>query len=244
MSFRELRDVDTQVLEKLELRVNYVYDDSKWPTRPYKDGEKVGGTLTGGVGHTGADVKPWIGKTIPDATIDKWLDDDTDAAEQFISSLRVALNNHQFAALVFWSFNIGIEAARTSTLVKKLKAGDYDSVPGQLERWNKTRIDGKLVDSNGLKNRRAAEIAYWLADPSKPAPQPAERPEGKPSGTQQGQLDVPKTITPETIGMATGAVTAIGGVSNPQIGWALAGIAVVAFAVALYFFISKRIAPK
>ena len=34
-------------------------------------------------------------------------------------------------------------------------------VPASIAKWNKTTIDGVRVESNGLKNRRAAEVALW-----------------------------------------------------------------------------------
>lgn len=248
---RELRPVDEAALKVLEGEVPYVYDDSKYPTRMYVRGTKVGGTLTAGVGHTGSDLDKWIGKEIPKSQIDKWLDADNDVAERFVNTkIKVPLNDNQFAALVFWVFNVGTYAGpnntgtENTTLVKKLNAKDYDSVPAQLKRWNKTRVHGKMIESNGLIKRRADEIAYWLADTSV-APKPVPRPKDKPTGTQTAELEVPKTITLENAAAGAGILSTIfGAITNDVLAYAFAGIAVATFSIAAYWFVTKRLFPK
>jgi len=69
----------------------------------------------------------------------------------------VDLAQHQFDALVSFSFNVGISAFEGSTLLKKLNAGDYGDVPNQLRRW--VKADGRTVQ--GLVNRRENEIKLW-----------------------------------------------------------------------------------
>jgi lysozyme len=70
----------------------------------------------------------------------------------------IPLTQHQFDALVIWTFNIGITAMRRSTLIKKILSGDLQDVPDELRRWNKVR--GVVVP--GLVNRREAEVRCWL----------------------------------------------------------------------------------
>lgn len=71
--------------------------------------------------------------------------------------VQVALNQNQFDALVSFAFNVGRQAFKSSTLLKKLNQGLYDEVPAQLRRWNKT--GGNVIQ--GLVNRREKEIALW-----------------------------------------------------------------------------------
>lgn len=245
MARRELRPKDIDALEVMEGKVPYVYDDSIYPTRMYKKGQRVGGTLTAGVGHTGSDLTQWIGKTIPEEQIDAWLDADNDIAENFVqNNIKVPLNNNQFAAMVFWVFNVGVGAAAKSTLIKKLNAKDYDSVPAQLKRWTKTRVNGKMIESNGLIKRRADEIAYWLADEQN-IPAPVKRPKDKPTGTQTAELETPKTITLENAAAGAGIVTTVfGGLTEGPVAYAAAGIAVVAFGIFAYWFVTKRLFPR
>jgi GH24 family phage-related lysozyme (muramidase)/uncharacterized Zn-binding protein involved in type VI secretion len=68
-------------------------------------------------------------------------------------NVKVDLNQNQFDALVSFAFNVGGGNFRSSTLLKKLNAGEYGKVKGQLNRW--VNAGGKK--SNGLVNRRKAE---------------------------------------------------------------------------------------
>ena len=67
------------------------------------------------------------------------------------------LEQHQFDALVSFCFNVGINAYKKSTLVKRIKSGDSDDVPNQLMRW--VYVAG--TKSKGLTNRRKAEVKLW-----------------------------------------------------------------------------------
>ena len=76
------------------------------------------------------------------------------------------------AAIVSWAYNVGAGAVMTSTLRRRLLAGEDPAVviPAELPRWNKA--DGKVME--GLANRRAAEVALFLGTPKleHPAQQP------------------------------------------------------------------------
>lgn len=240
---RELNDQDMKSLEILEGKILYVYDDAVWPTRMYRLGERVQGNLTAGVGHllSKAEIQAWTGKTIPDDDIRKWLDGDTDIAENFINdNVKVALNDNQHAALVKWVFNVGVGAAGSSTLLRKLNKGDYNVVPTELARWNKTTINGKKVVSNGLVKRRAHEIEQWLAANDN-TPVPAPRPEGMPTGTQVAEPNNGNLITPESVSMGTGVISVLGALTTGPIAWAFAIIAVGAFGIGAYFFVRNQL---
>ena len=81
------------------------------------------------------------------------------SAENCINSLGVELNQNRFDALVCWCYNVGCGAVKSSTLVKKLRAGDFDGAAKELLRWDK--VDQKSIP--GLKNRRNAEMELFLA---------------------------------------------------------------------------------
>ena len=68
-------------------------------------------------------------------------------------NVTVELNQSQFDALVAWTFNLGVGNLRQSTMLRKLNEGDYQSVPSEMNRWNKA--GGKTLD--GLIRRRKAE---------------------------------------------------------------------------------------
>lgn len=61
-------------------------------------------------------------------------------------------------SLLSWTFNVGVGAACSSTLVRKLNAGDFIGACEQLPRWN--RAGGKVI--RGLSNRRGIERAMCL----------------------------------------------------------------------------------
>ena len=56
-----------------------------------------------------------------------------------------------------FTFNVGAGGFQRSTLLKRLNAGGYDAVPGQLRLWNKG--NGKVLP--GLVSRREAEARLF-----------------------------------------------------------------------------------
>lgn len=116
------------------------------------------GVATIGVGHTGPDVR--MGMTITAAESDRLLTRDLVRFERCVGmAVKVPLSQNQFDALVIFAFNVGEEAFRKSTLLKKLNLGGYAAVPEQLLRW----VHAGGEESPGLRKRREAEIALWEA---------------------------------------------------------------------------------
>lgn len=76
-----------------------------------------------------------------------------DAVDAVNDHVTVELTQHQFDALVDWTFNCGIGAMKSSTLLKKLNAGDLEGAHDELVRWCKA--NGVTVA--GLLRRRKAE---------------------------------------------------------------------------------------
>jgi hypothetical protein len=70
---------------------------------------------------------------------------------------------NQQAALISWAFNVGLGAVESSTLRKRLLAGEPGImvVPQELLRWDKA--NGKSLA--GLTRRRAAEVALFAGKP-------------------------------------------------------------------------------
>lgn len=73
--------------------------------------------------------------------------------------IKVPLARHEAAAVLSWSYNIGVGAACKSTLVRLLNAG-YAPADwcAQLKRWDKA--GGKVL--RGLTKRRAEEYAMCM----------------------------------------------------------------------------------
>lgn len=160
------------------------------------------GVWTIGWGHTKGVHQ---GQTITQAQATQFLLDDMAEAEAAVERLvTVPLSGDQFAALVSFTFNLGAGALGGSTLLRKLNAGGYASVPTEMMRWD--HAGGKTLA--GLTRRRKAEGELFASGiaPTQPAP-PQKPPDGDPvlraaqaqladlgysAGTPDG-LDGPKT---------------------------------------------------
>lgn len=80
--------------------------------------------------------------------------------------VKVPLYDYEFAALVSFVYNVGVEAFRTSTLLVKLNAGDYAGACAEISNFNKQwtgkrDVNGKKIMKvlPGLTIRRAEERA-------------------------------------------------------------------------------------
>jgi lysozyme len=76
---------------------------------------------------------------------------------------RLNLNQNQFDALMSFIYNIGISAFLNSTLFKKALANQNDeTIRNEFMRWNKAKVNGKMVVLKGLNNRRIAESNLYF----------------------------------------------------------------------------------
>ena len=81
------------------------------------------GVLTIGWGHTGPDV--YAGMTITQAQAETYLTNDLQKFVNCVGSyLKVSLNPNQVGALVSFTFNLGCGAFQSSTLLRRLNAGE------------------------------------------------------------------------------------------------------------------------
>lgn len=78
--------------------------------------------------------------------------------KQVKNVLEVKLKAHQLAALISFTYNLGIGNLSNSTLLAWLNSNpDFVRIPEQFRRWNKG--GGKVL--KGLVRRREAEIELW-----------------------------------------------------------------------------------
>ncbi|QLS33669.1 lysozyme [Citrobacter sp. RHBSTW-00903] len=120
------------------------------------------GVWTIGYGWTQpVDGKPIrAGMTIKQETAERLLKTGMVSYESDVSRLvKVGLTQGQFDALVSFTYNLGARSLSTSTLLRKLNAGDYAGAADEFLRWNKA--GGKVL--NGLTRRREAERALFLS---------------------------------------------------------------------------------
>ncbi|CZW65187.1 lysozyme [Enterobacter hormaechei] len=120
------------------------------------------GVWTIGYGWTQpVDGKPIrAGMTIKQETAERLLKTGLVSYESDVSRLvKVGLTQGQFDALVSFTYNLGARSLSTSTLLRKLNAGDYAGAADEFLRWN--QAGGKVL--NGLSRRREAERALFLS---------------------------------------------------------------------------------
>lgn len=127
------------------------------------------GIPTACVGHTGGLTHADVGKPVPAAVCAEYLQQDSSVAQNAVRRcVTVPITQDQFDALVSLAFNIGGQAFCSSTLVRKLNAGECTAAAAQFDRWIRSR--GQILP--GLIKRRAAERALFepgcpdLPDPS------------------------------------------------------------------------------
>ncbi|HID7492764.1 TPA: lysozyme [Enterobacter hormaechei] len=100
------------------------------------------------------------GMTIKQETAERLLKTGLVSYEKDVSRLvKVRLKQGEFDALVSFTYNLGARSLSTSTLLRKLNAGDYAGAADEFLRWNKA--GGKVL--NGLTRRREAERALFLS---------------------------------------------------------------------------------
>ncbi|KAB2779420.1 lysozyme [Brucella anthropi] len=137
----------------------------------YKDSA---GIWTIGVGHTSAAGAPKVtpGMKITAAEASEILSRDLATFEAAVASaVKVPLNQNEFDALVSFAFNVGAGAFKSSTLLKRLNAGDRQAAADQFLVWNKITINGKKKALKGLTIRRGAERKQFLTPVSDAKPE-------------------------------------------------------------------------
>jgi GH24 family phage-related lysozyme (muramidase) len=129
---------------------------------PYDD---AAGHATIGFGHllhhgpvTASDRARW-GTISRERGLELLVEDAGSAARAVQDAVHVELSQRQFDALVSFVFNVGEGAFRSSTLLRRLNAGDRRGAADELLRWS--RAGGRVLP--GLERRRRAERALFLS---------------------------------------------------------------------------------
>lgn len=120
----------------------------------YRDSK---GRWTIGYGHTGLDFGP--GSRWSQREADDMLVKDVAWAEAAVNNLvKSIINQNQFDALVIFTFNVGADNFKLSTLLRKVNGSDFVGAQAQFRRWNKVTMPNGLIKVEvGLVNRRKAE---------------------------------------------------------------------------------------
>lgn len=155
-------------------------------------------------------------------------------ATRILGVVKVPLSPYQLATLVSFADNVGWGDSRTpgfstSTLLKKLNAGDYNAVPAQLARW--VNNDGEKMQ--GLVNRRAAEAGLWAKGEFVASAPVTAKP-----GNPIRDLATPENLTAGG-GLLGGAAALAAG--NGPVQWAFAGLLLIA-ALTIAFIVIRKAA--
>lgn len=94
---------------------------------------------------------------VPEA-LERLRRDVGDAESAIGRCVKVPLSQGEYDAFASLAFNIGSNAFCTSTLVKRLNAGDYDGACEEIRRW--VYAGGQKLE--GLVNRREAEFQMCM----------------------------------------------------------------------------------
>src|SRR5579862_9091041 len=123
----------------------------------YQDGA---GIWTIGFGHT-IGVQP--GDVIsPDLAMSYLREDALDATDDVSDYIRAnPTTQYQFDAMVSLAFNIGRANFAISTVLRSHNIGNYQTAADAFLLWDKMHVEGVLVTSQGLLNRRRAERAWY-----------------------------------------------------------------------------------
>jgi GH24 family phage-related lysozyme (muramidase) len=130
-------------------------------TTAYPDPGTGGEPWTIGYGHTSAagDPKVYPGLKISAADAEAILKRDLGVFERAVTkALTRTPTSDQYSALVSFTFNVGANNFRSSTLLKKHNAGDFAGAANEFLRW--VYAGGKVLP--GLERRRKAERALYL----------------------------------------------------------------------------------
>ncbi len=122
--------------------------------KPYQD---VGGVWTVCYGHTGSDIIR--NKIYSDAECTAMLNKDLQPFVRSVErSVKVPATEYEKAALISFSYNVGVSAFEHSTLLKDLNARRYSKSCEDLKSW--IYVDGRPW--KGLMNRRDIEQEVCL----------------------------------------------------------------------------------
>lgn len=168
-----------------------------------------------------------VGDKVSPALCEQFAHRDLGTAESAVNRLvKVKLTQHQFDALVSFTFNEGEQAFADSTLLKLLNAGNFTAAQAEFVRWHYQTVDGVKQPSNGLLNRRLQEAAQF----GTPDPQPVV----STASASPQVADIPQAIVPPApVAAAAQAVPPPSKVTQTRSGRALIGSAATGIAAGI-----------
>ena len=113
------------------------------------------GKWTCGIGHTSGVTAT---TTCTRKEAEQWLKEDLAPVEAYVNTIEQVRTQGQYDALVDFAYNLGLGNLKSSTLLKKIKAGaSVEEIQAQLRRW--VYAGGKKL--KGMVKRREWEAQRW-----------------------------------------------------------------------------------
>ena len=142
----------------MSLAVDFIKQAEGLRLKAYRDD---GGIWTIGYGHTGPEVNSKLEITAEFAE-QLLVRDIAWATDTVRRAVRVTLTEEQRAALISLTFNIGSGGFLSSTVLRRLNAGNYEGAADAILMWNKITRNGVKERDQGLANRRERERMLFL----------------------------------------------------------------------------------
>lgn len=153
------------------------------------------GRWTIGYGHT---LTARAGAEVSEADAEALLLYDMIGVAHTVSELVYAdLNQNQFDALCAFAFSIGLEAFRTSDVLKRVNEAAFTQAAFALELWRRAEFQGERIVIDALVRRRAAEKLLFLTPPHdawRAAPSAVLKPELDEAATDTAPRGVPAQV--------------------------------------------------
>ena len=116
--------------------------------------------ITSCYGHTGPELK--LGQNFSDLDcLNQLASDLGDTEKQVHSVIKVPLTYYQEAALISFTYNVGVTNLRKSTLAKEFNSKQYDKGCKELLKW----VYAGKKKLAGLEKRREAEYKMCIGSP-------------------------------------------------------------------------------
>ena len=113
------------------------------------------GKWTCGIGHTSGVTAT---TTCLKSEAERWLKEDLAPVEAYVNTIEQVRTQGQYDALVDFAYNLGLGNLKSSTLLKKVKAGaPVAEIQAEFRRW----VYAKGKKLKGLVKRREWEAQRW-----------------------------------------------------------------------------------
>lgn len=152
---KPIPEIAVNLIKEFEGFKDYAYIDT--------DGTPVIGYGLSRIGGVPVQIGDRISPSQADVALNAHLQE---IQQELDKVVKVKLSDRQFSALASISFNVGVGAIKSSTLLRKINAQDYAGAADEFLRWDKANLRGRLVQMPGLARRRSAERELFLSKSS------------------------------------------------------------------------------